>query len=268
MRCPAEALRGLPQASRGSTEKLKRVLIRGMSPARLTPPRPARRGTARRVAGAASELEAAGGGGPEAPVAGLAASQLRRIRRIVDAAVRLAEEGGFEGMRLRDVADASEVALGTLYKYFRSKEEILLFALSEEVARLEAGLGRQPIEDRSTLDRVTTLFQRATAGLVRRPQLARAILRSISAGDGELAVQIAGFHLRVTRLIVAALRGESADLSAPVESFAGTERERQVAFVLMNFWFASLSGWAGGLHTAKTVSEQVRTAAALLLGES
>jgi AcrR family transcriptional regulator len=211
-------------------------------------------------------------GGPDAArpspvVAGLAASQLRRIRRIVDAAVRLAEEGGFEGMRLRDVAEASDVALGTLYKYFRSKEDILLFALSEEVGRLEAAVAARPPEGDTALERIESFFRRATAGLTRRPQFSRAVLRSIAAGDGDLALQIASFHLRMTRLIVATLRGEVPDLSAPVDGSYGSERERQIAFVLMNFWFSSLSGWAGGLHAGKTVSEQVRTAASLMLGE-
>src|SRR5215468_12072123 len=81
-----------------------------------------------------------------APVARLAANQLRRMRRIVDAAVELAEQGGFEAVRLRDVAERSDVALGTLYKYFRSKEDILLFALAEELERLEAAIVARPIE--------------------------------------------------------------------------------------------------------------------------
>jgi len=216
--------------------------------------------------GGAAEPAGTAAASGAAPVAGLAASQLRRIRRIVDAAVQLAERGGFEAVRLRDVAEASDVALGTLYKYFRSKEDILLFALNEEVARLEAALASRPLEGDTPQERVSDFFQRATQGLTRRPHFARAILRSISAGDGELAVQVAGFHLRMTRLIVATLRGVAPDLAGPVDAPTGTERERQIAFVLMNFWFASLSGWAGGLHSAKTVSEQVRATAALLLG--
>ena len=55
------------------------------------------------------------------PKARLAASQLRRHRRIVDAVIELAEKGGFEGVRLRDVAEVTEVALSTLYTYFHSK---------------------------------------------------------------------------------------------------------------------------------------------------
>src|SRR3954447_23999537 len=101
------------------------------------------------------------------PVAGLAASQLSRVRRIVDASVALAEKGGFEGVRLRDVADASKVALGTLYKYFHSKEDILLFALTEQVEKLEAAMTEHPPTGGTPLARVTQFFERATRGLTR-----------------------------------------------------------------------------------------------------
>ncbi len=53
---------------------------------------------------------------PSAASPRLASSQLRRVRAVVDAAVALAERGGFDAVRLRDVAEASGVALGTLYK--------------------------------------------------------------------------------------------------------------------------------------------------------
>ncbi len=201
-----------------------------------------------------------------APVAGLAASQLRRLRRIVDAAVSLAERGGFDGVRLRDVAEASDVALGTLYKYFRSKEDILLFALAEQVGRMEAALASAPAEGESPLERCERLFRRTTLGLTAQPQLARAVLRSMASGDPAIAVQIAGFRLRITRLIVASLRGEPLDPSASLEAEAeiGTERERQVAFVLMNVWYSSLAGWAGGLHAPDVVVDHVRMAAGLM----
>src|SRR5215470_2301770 len=89
-----------------------------------------------------------------APPPKLVASQLRRMRRIVDAAVELAESGGFEGVRLRDVAERSNVALGTLYKYFRSKEDILLFAFDEGVSRLEQSLAARGPAGGTALSRV------------------------------------------------------------------------------------------------------------------
>ena len=49
-----------------------------------------------------------------------------RRERIIDATVELADEGGFEAVRLRDVASASGVALGTVYRNFTSKEDLLV----------------------------------------------------------------------------------------------------------------------------------------------
>ena len=53
-----------------------------------------------------------------------------RKDRILDVAVNLAEAGGFENVRQRDVADQAGIALGTLYKSFLSKEHILSAALA------------------------------------------------------------------------------------------------------------------------------------------
>jgi AcrR family transcriptional regulator len=45
-----------------------------------------------------------------------------RRDRILDVAVALAEEGGFENVRQRDVAARAGVALGTLYKTSGAKK--------------------------------------------------------------------------------------------------------------------------------------------------
>ena len=52
-----------------------------------------------------------------------------RGRRILKVAVELAERGGFDAVRQREVAAQAGVALGTLYKRFASKEELLMAAL-------------------------------------------------------------------------------------------------------------------------------------------
>lgn len=201
------------------------------------------------------------------PVARLAASQIRRMRAIVDAAVALAEKGGFEGVKLRDVAEASGVALGTLYKYFRSKEDILLFAVHEEASKLEAALDARPPRGATPAERLADFFERITRGFTRRANLARAVIRAIAVGEHDLAVKVAGFHLRINRLIVAALRGEP-PAGEPNGAAQGDEREQLVASTLNRVWFASLVGWAGGLHSAREISECMQETAELLLGGS
>lgn len=224
-------------------------------PGRPRPPVPAA------VAPAAASAPAA----PAAPVARLAANQLRRMRRIVDAAVELAEKGGFEAVRLREVAEQSDVALGTLYKYFRSKEDILLFALNEELDRLEGAMVARGRTGGEPFDRTVEFFRRATRALARRPQLARAMIRAMAAGEPDTVMKLASLQLRIVRLVVATLRDAPPDLSAPLDSSRGSDSEQAVAQVMMNVWFSSLVGWAAGLHAERTVTDHVRTAATLIL---
>ena len=62
------------------------------------------------------------------------------------------------------LAEASDVALGTLYKYFRSKEDILLFAVNEEAEKLEVGMVERPVTGDTPNERLRAFFSRATRG--------------------------------------------------------------------------------------------------------
>lgn len=184
-----------------------------------------------------------------------------RSRRIVDAAIELAEQGGFEAVRLRDVAAQAGVALGTLYRRFRSKEDLLLAALELQLGARERQMRFAAPEGALPLERVTRFFELYTQALCERPNLARALVRSIASGAPELSAKVASFHDHTAALIAAALRGEPAreGLHAP------SVRERELAHSLLLVWFASLTGWASGLHTQAQIVEHTRTAAALML---
>jgi AcrR family transcriptional regulator len=184
-----------------------------------------------------------------------------RSRRIVETAVELAEKGGFEAVRLRDVAAHAGVALGTLYRRFRSKEDLLLAALELEIREHEQLLERRPPRGATPLDRLTSFFQTMTRALCRRPNLARALVRAVATGEPALTHKVAAFHTRIEDLITGALRGRG-------ESAAGqrpSQEERALAYTLQLVWFASLVGWAGGLHGQAAIVDQTRAAAELML---
>jgi AcrR family transcriptional regulator len=184
-----------------------------------------------------------------------------RARRIVESAVELAERGGFEAVRLRDVAAHAGVALGTLYRRFRSKEDLLLAALEQEVAGLEQRMTRRPPKGETRLERVTSFFQAATRALCRRPNLARAMVRAVTTGDPELTQKMASFHSRVGDFVTLALRGEE----SPDGTLPATDEEKALARSLQMVWFAALVGWSGGLHGQPGIVEQTRVAAELML---
>ncbi|MFF4179978.1 TetR/AcrR family transcriptional regulator [Streptomyces sp. NPDC001750] len=77
-----------------------------------------------------------------------------RRRRIADAVCRLADEHGPEGVSMRDVAARAEVSLGAVQRCFRTKEEMLLFAVEHVGERLtervRARLVRGPAQSAAT----------------------------------------------------------------------------------------------------------------------
>ncbi|NRA02176.1 MAG: TetR family transcriptional regulator [Myxococcales bacterium] len=180
-----------------------------------------------------------------------------RADRIVTTAVELAGAGGFEAVRLRDVASNAGVALGTLYRHFHSKEDLLVAALARESDAVERHFELKPARGETALERLTNFFRTTTRMLCRRPKLLRAVLRAAASGDPGLAERVERFHRRSTQWVVAALRGESfSELRGP---------EQDVAELLQQVWFALLVGWAGGLHSQAEIVEKVRTAAEILL---
>ena len=72
-------------------------------------------------------------------------AQRDRRKRILDATVALASQGGFDAVQMRSVAEQADVALGTLYRYFPSKIHLLVSALGREFERAEADTRDRPI---------------------------------------------------------------------------------------------------------------------------
>jgi AcrR family transcriptional regulator len=181
--------------------------------------------------------------------------------RILETAIELAEKGGFDNVRLRDVAAQAEVALGTLYKRFPSKESILIAALELEAEKLEKQLSKRPMDGDDPLERILNFFDRMSRTLFRKPNLGRAVLRALTSGDEALTEQVASFHQRITNMIVASSRGSLITSIVPEPS----NDELIVAFITQQQWFAALVGWMGGLINRPMVVEQLRITLSLVL---
>jgi TetR/AcrR family fatty acid metabolism transcriptional regulator len=71
---------------------------------------------------------------PLLPVTGNASSgpnrNAEKYQRILDAAVAVFADKGFFNSRISDIADRASVADGTVYLYFKNKEEILMTAIN------------------------------------------------------------------------------------------------------------------------------------------
>jgi AcrR family transcriptional regulator len=185
--------------------------------------------------------------------------------RIFDVAIALAEEGGYDNVRQRDVAARAGVALGTLYKRFRSKEDILSAALERETEKLERKIEKGPVQGGSVEDRLVAFYSMLTRALIRRPHFARAVLRAMASGQPEVAKHVVAYQGRMNGLIIAAMRGVGRLSYGDAAVAPPTEREQTLALLLQQNWFASLIGWSAGTHSQTAILEHVRTAARLYL---
>jgi len=74
------------------------------------------------------------------PLASLPPAQRKRWDQIVRAALELLEDGEYDQIQVRDVARRADVALGTLYRYFASKEALVNEVFRAAKTRLRAAL--------------------------------------------------------------------------------------------------------------------------------
>ncbi len=187
----------------------------------------------------------------------LARSQAARRRRVLDATLRLAAEGGFDAVQMRDVAAAADVALGTVYRYFSSKERLLLEAMAEQQADLRAYLDQHPPPGATAAERVSAVLHRANSSLRRYPDVTAAMVRAFGSAQPENADVVQRVTEIMTAIITAAIQGT--DRHPP------TEREVRIARILMQVWLSSLNGWVCGVDGPERVVEDLEASARLML---
>jgi AcrR family transcriptional regulator len=94
-------------------------------------------------------------------------------RAILEAALELASEHGPQGLRMDAIAKKAGVSKETLYRWWRSKAEVLLEALAER------GQETIPLRDKGSLQADLRAFMRATARSADAPT--QRILRALAA---------------------------------------------------------------------------------------
>jgi AcrR family transcriptional regulator len=183
----------------------------------------------------------------------LTPNQAARRARVLDAAMELAAEGGYDAVQMRDVAARAQVALGTIYRYFSSKDH-LLAAGQVEMWRIQAAaLAERPPSGANAADRVVNLLDRSMRGALSEPQRTAALVTACATPDPAVRECQAEMMAIMDEVLI--------DAMADVE----VERRAAVAVTLRQVWFAWLLGWVNGWNDAATVNRQLEAATRLLL---
>jgi AcrR family transcriptional regulator len=118
-----------------------------------------------------------------APAEPVRRDQRDRRDRILGVAARMGAELGLEGVQMAAVAGRAGVALGTLYRYYPSKNHLFAGVLAHNVDRTRSA--DRPRRSGSPAEAVADLMAGACAAMLEHPRLARAMINAVNAVRSE-----------------------------------------------------------------------------------
>lgn len=184
----------------------------------------------------------------------LTPSQRERRLRVIRAALALARDGGYEAVQMRDVSTEAGVALGTIYRYFSSKDHLLVAAMLEWMLDLERTVTKRPPVGDTVCEQVLDVLRRALRAVERDPTLAAAVVTAQTSDDGAAADATREVTEVMYRLM---------EVAFPDDSDADARHD--AIRVLGHVWFSCLVSWTSGVGDIAWVRSEVETAARLLL---
>lgn len=185
----------------------------------------------------------------------LTESQAARRERMLAAALELAGEGGWDAVQMREVASRADVALGTLYRYFPSKEHLLVSVMLEQVRALAEHLAVRPPEGEHRVERVVDVLQRANRTLQTQPEITTAMIRALVSGNTDVAPVVASIREVMRDVITRAMTDDPPP---------GSTRLLQID-LLADVWLATLVSWISGAEPTEAVQPRLNEATAILL---
>ncbi|CAL9443086.1 TetR family transcriptional regulator [Streptomyces griseomycini] len=187
------------------------------------------------------------------PASPLTERQEARRRRILRASAQLAVRGGFDAVQMREVAESSQVALGTLYRYFPSKIHLLVAMMQDQLERLHGTLRRKPPTGETAAERTAETLMRAFRALQREPHLAEAMVRALTFADRSVSPEVDQVSRQTTAIILDAvgLTGPTPDQLAAVR-------------VIEHTWHATLIAWLSGRASLDQVKTDIETVCRLM----
>lgn len=185
------------------------------------------------------------------PAAPLSAELRQKIQETV---ISLTVRNGLDGWRISDLVDATGVSSRTIYKYFPSKEYLLLTSLVETSQIEYAKIRETTIRSaRTPRTRVLRALRECTEGVMDSPELAQAMVRAWTSGQPSIPPLLAGFE-----------DGLKATLAYVMAGGPPSPAQEKVAEVIEMVWVTSVIAWTSGLREREFVDTSIRRALSVI----
>ena len=185
----------------------------------------------------------------------LRADQAQRRQRIVDAAMQMMFDTDYDKIQVKDIAEQADVALGTLYRYFNSKDHLMACAIESWAASFDQRIEQSP--SGSPGARVRATYRRAVRAFERQPRVYGALIHVQSSTDP--------YAIEVTRAFSQRLIGAFGD--ALESSTMSDGRRAAVVGVMSAVLDGSLRRWQLGHLPIASVYKAIDDAVDLIFPE-
>jgi TetR/AcrR family transcriptional regulator, cholesterol catabolism regulator len=179
--------------------------------------------------------------------------------KLIDAAVDLATEGGYDAVAIRSVAARAGVSVPTAYQHVSSKDQLLVEALMSLGARSTGQVQRRRPAGKEPAERILEVFRRILREAARKPRLYQALYRAyISSAPDLVEVEGSfGFGPERAAWIGQALRSGDTDGYSP-------EQLEAAARVLSMQFLGAMVGVAAGRDVEDVLGVLAEATRALL----
>jgi AcrR family transcriptional regulator len=144
-----------------------------------------------------------------------------RTRSQLTAATRaLIAEKGVAGLRINEITERADVALGSFYNHFASKEEIVEAVVADSLRELADALATRSDENQDAADLVSTAVRRFVRLAYDDPDFARLVVH-LNHADALFATSVHPAARRAVELGVESGRFQTGDVGIAVTSIVG-----------------------------------------------
>lgn len=180
-------------------------------------------------------------------------SQRARFTRIIDAAMEAATEGGYDAVQMRSVAERAGVAIGTVYRYFPSKNHMLVVALLWMFEGLRDRFHDFEIPGATPSDRILFVLRKNTEILETDHPRYEALVRAYMFADASATPELNALGDVVTEMFAKAIGVEEV-----------SDHQMDAVKIVNDVWMASLVAWVAGRMTNEQVMAHLELAVRLV----
>ncbi|MWA07023.1 TetR family transcriptional regulator [Actinomadura sp. LD22] len=177
-----------------------------------------------------------------------------RYDRVIAAAIEILSEEGQEAVQMKDLAQRAEVSLSTLYRYFPSRDHLLLVvALSKCQAAARQVSAEVPPGD-TPRERVAAYLKREFLAQQRSQRLTAALAAALAGGrrsHSAIIEAVEHTHMQVVRHVAAG----GGRLS---------EQQEKLLTVVLDISGMATRRWLAGLYSVTDVEAQIEIGCRLL----